>query len=538
MADNISSWNEQEEGAIRGQLGTVLESALFAHAERLGRFLKFVVDETLDGRADRLNQYVIALDVFDRDETFDPSIDAIVRVEAGRLRSKLLEYYDELGRDDPIRIELPKRSYAATFRHQSGRDDARAAADEEFGREVVSRDKATESTKMTEPTIAVLPFVNMSPDPDQEYFADGVTEDLITDLSKLPGITVISRHSTFTYKGTTVTVQQVCEELGANLVLEGSVRKVGDKVRITAQLIEGSSGRHLWAQRYDRGLENIFEIQDEVNEKIVMACSVQLSEGERQNVQRRGTEVIDAYDYVLRGMKETQANTMEGSARARYCFESALELDPNYAAAYARLALNYIFRWIQDWNKSKEDSIDRGLEFALKAVAIDSQLAMAHAALCWAYLWQGEHDKAIAEGRLAIDLDPDDVLALERLAMSMIFSGDAELSLPLIEKAKRLNPNFTYDFVHGVAMFMMSNYGEAIGDTQRSFDLSPQFVPAGLYLAASYALAGNQSEAEAAVAKIRQANPSYQLADGFLAQFKILEDRERFMGGLRQAGLS
>jgi len=538
MAGNISSWSEQQESAIRDQLSTVLESALFTHAERLGRFLKFVVDETLVGRADRLNQYAIAIDVFDRDETFDPSIDAIVRVEAGRLRSKLLEYYAELGRDDSIRIELPKRSYATTFRQQSGSDDSKSAADAEFDHEVFSRDDVAGTTKLTDPTIAVLPFVNMSPDPEQEYFADGVTEDLITDLSRLPGIAVISRHSTFTYKGAAVTPQQVCEELGANLVLEGSVRKIGNTVRITAQLIEGSSGHHLWAQRYDRDLENIFEIQDEVNRKIVSACSLQLSDGERQKLERRGTEVIDAYDYVLRGMKETQANTMEGTARARYCFESALELDPDYATAYARLALNYIFRWIQDWSKSKEDSIDKGLEFALKAVAIDSQLAMAHAALCWAYLWQGEHDKAIAEGRLAIDLDPDDVLALERLAMSMIFSGDAELSLPLIEKARRLNPNFTYDFVHGVAMFMMSNYGEAIEDTQRSFSLSPHFVPAGLYLAASHALTGNQSEAAAAVAKIRQFSPSYQLRDGFLTQFKNSEDRERFISGLRQAGLS
>ena len=538
MAENISSWSEQEEGAIRDQLNTVLESALFAHAERLARFLKFVVDETLDGHADGLNQYAIAQDVFDRDENFDPAIDAIVRVEAGRLRSKLLEYYDELGRDDPIRIELPKRSYAAAFQHQSGKDDSRLAADAEFDREVFSQEDPTRTTKLVEPTIAVLPFVNLSPDPEQEYFADGVTEDLITDLSKLGGIAVISRHSTFTYKGTAASVQQVCEELGANLVLEGSVRKVGNKVRITAQLIEGSSGQHLWAQRYDRDLENIFEIQDEVNQKIVSACSLQLSDGDRQRMKRRGTEVMDAYDYVLRGMKETQANTMEGSARARYCFESALELDPNYAAAFARLALNYIFRWIQDWSKSKDDSLDKGLEFAIKAVAIDSQLAMAHAALSWAYLWHGEHDKAITEGRLATDLDPDDVLAVERLAMSMIFSGDAELGLPLIEKARRLNPNFTYDFVHGLAMFMMSNYVEAIEDTQRAFDLSPNFVPAGLYLAASHALVGNQGEAEAAIAKIRQFSPSYQLSRGFLTQFKNPEDRERFIGGLRQAGLT
>jgi len=538
MADGITGWSEHEAGAIRDQLSRVLESALFVHAERLGRFLKFVVDETLDGRADHLNQYAVAIDVFDRDESFDPAIDAIVRVEAGRLRSKLLEYYDELGRDDPIRIELPKRSYAATFRHQTGRDDARSAADEEFGREGFSGDSPTITMQLSEPTIAVLPFVNMSPDPEQEYFADGVTEDLITDISKLPGIAVISRHSTFTYKGVAVTTQQVCEELGANLVLEGSVRKVANTVRITAQLIEGSSGKHLWAQRYDRDFEKIFDIQDEVNQKIVSACRLQFSDGQRQKLNRRETDVIGAYDYVLRGMKETQANTMEGTARARYCFESALELDPNYAAAYARLALNYIFRWIQGWSESAEDSLNKGLEVALRAVAIDGQLAIAHAALSWAYLWHGEHDKAIAEGRLAIDLDPDDVLALERLAFSTIFAGDAKSSLPLIEKARRLNPNHTYDFAHGVAMFMLSKYSEAIEGLTSSFDLSPDFVPAGLYLAASHALAGNQSEAEATVAKIERVSPLHRLTAGFLTQFKNCEDRERFVGGLRQAGLS
>ena len=538
MANNTGNWSEQEEGAIRDQLNTVLNSVLFTHAERLGRFLKFVVDETLEGRADRLNQFAIAIDVFDRDETFDPSIDAIVRVEAGRLRSRLIEYYAELGRDDPIRIELPKRSYAATFQRPSGSDAENPAAQAIFERKIFSRDDLNKSTNLSEPIIAILPFVNMSPDPEQEYFADGVTEDLITDVSNLPGISVISRQSTFAYKGVTATVQQVCEELGANLVLEGSVRKVGNKVRITAQLIEGSNGHHLWAERYDRDFENIFDIQDEVSQKIVSACSLQLSDSEYRKLERRGTDVIDAYDYVLRGMKESQTNTMEGSARARYCFESALKLDPDYAAAYARLALNYIFRWIQRWNISASESIDKGLELALKAVAVDGQLALAHAALCWAYLWRGEHDKAIAEGRLAIELDPDEVVALERLALILSFAGDAESSLPLIDRARLLNPNHAYEFPRGVAMFMMSNYAGAIEMLQTSFELNPTFIPSGLYLAASHALVGNQREAEATVASILQVSPGYQLGNEFLTQFKNPEDRERLVDGLRQAGLS
>ena len=538
MTENISGGSKQEKRAIREQLSAVRNSALFAHADRLARFLNFVVDETLDGRGDRLNQYAIAMDVFDRDETFDPSIDAIVRVEAGRLRSKLLEYYAELGRDDPIRIELPKRSYAAKFHKRSGGDLSNTAVATEFDREKYPRDGLNQTTQQTEPTIAVLPFVNMSPDPDQEYFADGVTEDLITDLSQIEGIAVISRQSTFVYKGVVISTQQVCKELGANLVLEGSVRKIGDKVRITAQLIEGSTGHHLWAQRYDRDFENIFDIQDEVNQKIVSACSLQLSDSERRKLKRRGTDVIDAYDYLLRGMKEAQSNTMESSARARYCFESALELDPDYAAAYARLAINYIFRWIQNWSESKKESLDKGLELALKAVAVDGQLALAHAALCWAYVWQGEHDSAIAEGRLAIELDPDDVVALERLALGLIFAGDAETSLPLIDKARRLNPNHTYDFPRGVAMYMLSDFAAAIKMLRNSFELHPNFIPSGLYLAASYALAGNERKAAATAAEIKRINPAYRLADDHRTQFKNPEDRDRLIAALRQAGLS
>ena len=538
MGDAISSWNDREEVTIRDQLDIILKSLLFAHAERLGRFLKFVVEETLEGRAERLNQFAIAIEVFDRDETFDPSIDAIVRVEAGRLRSKLIEYYAEPGRDDPIRIELPKRSYMATFQRQSGGNALNSHADEKFEQEIFSRDNLNKTTNLTEPTIAILPFVNMSPDPEQEYFADGVTEDLITDLSRLDGISVISRQSTFAYKGSAINVQKVCEQLGANLVLEGSVRKLGNMVRITAQLIDGSNGQHLWAQRYDRNYENIFDIQDEVNQKIISACSLRLSDSELQKLDQRGTEVIDAHDYVLRGMKETQANTMEGSARARYCFERALELDPDYAAAHARLALNYIFRWIFRWNISRAESLDKGLELALKAVAADSQLALAQAALCWAYLWQGEHNKAIAAGQLAIELDSGDVVALERLALSMIWAGNPEPALPLIDEARRLNPNHSYEFPRGVAMFMMSNYIEAIELLQSDFKLDPNFLPSGLYLAACHSLLGNETEAKATIVNVLQTRPGYQLGIEILTQFKYPEDRERFVAGLRQAGLA
>ena len=538
MVESTTGWSESEVQAIREQLKRTLGSQLFAHAERLCRFLEFVVDETLEGRSNRLNQFAIAIDVFDRDETFDPAVDAIVRVEAGRLRSKLLEYYDDPGRSDPVRILLPKRSYAADFRfqHESGKESvADAGGGNSEGQPAYGVVKVT---KLVNPVIAVLPFANLSGDADQEYFADGITEDLITDLSKLSGLAVIARHSTFSYKGKAVTVQQVCTELGANTVLEGSIRKGGNSVRITAQLIEGSTGQHLWAQRYDRDLGDIFELQDEVNQKIVSALAVQLSATESARFGRRETDVIDAYDYVLRGMKEAQDHSLEGSVRARYCFESALELDLGYATAYSRLALNYIYRWIYGGSTKRKDSVDVGFELASKAVALDDELALAHTALCWAHLWQGEHDKAISEGQLATTLDPGDVLALARLALSMIFSGDAESSLPLIDKAQRLNPGDTYDFIRGIAMFMLHRYEEAIKHLRAELDQSPNFIPAGMFLASSQALSGLESEAAATVVKILEINPGYRLSTDFRSQFKHHEDRERFVGGLRQAGLT
>ncbi|MBV1931700.1 MAG: hypothetical protein KUG71_08275 [Porticoccaceae bacterium] len=538
MVDESTNSRATEQQSKREQLARILDSSLFAHAQRLGRFLKFIVDETLAGRAERLNQYAIAIEVFDRDESFDPAIDAIVRVEAGRLRSKLLAYYSESGRDDPIRIEMPKRSYAVTFRHQDKDQSSAPARGETAAISQATDLKAPTLAPLSEPTIAVLPFINLSSDPEQGYFADGITEDLITDLSQLPEVAVISRQSTFAYKGKAVTVQQVCAELGANVVVEGSVRKSGDSVRITAQLIEGASGQHLWAQRYDRDLVNIFELQDEVNQKIVSALSLNLSVSEHGRFARRGTELVDAYDYVLRGMKEAEADTIEGFARARYCFEQALELDPNYATAYARLAMNAIYRWIAGWSNSRKESLDKGFELAGRAVSLDGKLALAHAALCWAYLWQGRHDQAISEGQIAIKCDPNDVVALERLSLCMIWAGEPEAALPLIEKAKRLNPTRTYHFPQGVAMFMLHQYDLAITLLEADLDNSPNFLPAALYLAASKGLASQDKNAASVVAAIKRIDPTYNLSRHVRTHFKNIEDQDRFMAGLERAGLS
>ena len=537
MAGKTNHWDDTDAESAREQLHRILGSALFVHAERLGRFLQFVVNETLEGRGDRLNQYAIAVEVFDRDETFDPTVDAIVRVEAGRLRSKLLEYYIEQGRNDAVRLLLPKRGYVAQFQFQT---ESSLLPAEAKGSASASKPAHSLSTvpQLVAPTIAVLPFINLSADPEQDYFADGITEDLITDLSQLSGLAVISRQSTFSYKGKNIMAQQVCDELGASVVVEGSVRKLGQRVRITAQLIEGASGQHLWAARYDRGLADIFGVQDEVNRQIVSALSLTLSVNESTNLAHHGTEQVDAYDYVLRGMKEADTDTMEGFVRARYCFERALELDPNYAAAYARLAMNSIYKWIAGWGGSHKETIDKGFELATRAVQLDDQLALAHAALCWALLWQGRHDEAIAAGQRAIQCKPNDVVALERLSLSMIWAGDPEPGFPLIEKASRLNPSRNYHFAKGVALFALCRYDEAIALFRLDLEQNPNFLPSALYMASINGLMGWEQEAEAMVELIQRISPAFSLLKDRGTHFKNPGDRHRFADGLKKAGLA
>jgi TolB-like protein len=523
-AKQQESQNMQEAAIaqVRQHLAQLLGSQSFIQADRLRRFLQYLVEHALSGATESLNQFSIAFEVFDRDASFDPTVDAIVRVEAGRLRSKLLEYYDDEGRDAPVRIAFPKRGYAVRFEFQpasSAEPEPQAAP-------------AVEPGGVSNPVIAVLPFANRSTDPEQEYFSDGITEDLITDLSQLPGLTVIARQSTFAYKGSAADAQQVSRELGADFIVEGSVRKVGQRIRINVQLLHGDSGQNIWAERFDREIDDIFALQDSVNRKIVVALKLQLTTAKRARLAHQGTEVIEAHDYVLRGMKETQALTREGSERARYCFESALQLDPNYATAYGRLSANAVYPWIVGWSTSRPETIDRGVELAQKAVALDGDNAYANATLCWALLWQERHDDAIAAGEMAISIDPNDVEALEHLAFALAWSNRGEEALKHLAKAQMLNPLHGYHFPSGVAYFMLGSYTPAVDALQNSIDANPRFLPAYLYLAASLSLLGRDDCARPVVATIKTLNPDYRPTDIRHPIFKYPEDSKRFTGAI------
>jgi adenylate cyclase len=328
------------------------------------------------------------------------------------------------------------------------------------------------------PSIAVLPFDNMSGDSEQEYFSDGITEDLITDLSKVSGLFVIARNSAFVYKWQAVDVAEVGQELGVRYVVEGSVRKANGRVRITAQLIDAATGGHVWADRYDRDLEDIFAVQDEVVGKIVTALAVELTEDEQENLVQDVTDDLEAYDYEKRGWWYKHQLTSEDNDQARRMFERAIELDPQLASAYAGLGFTHYEAWSQGWSQDP-GSLDRAYEMAQKAIALDDSYAGAHALLGWVYLWRNQHDLAIAQHEMAIALNPNEADHYGDLAQVLIFAGRPAEAVEWVEKAMQLRPRYPvqYPFTLGFAYLFLERYDEAIAALQEAITLNPFFLP-------------------------------------------------------------
>jgi adenylate cyclase len=358
------------------------------------------------------------------------------------------------------------------------------------------------------PSLAVLPFANLSKDPTQEYFSDGVTEDLITGLSKVSGLFVIARNSVFTYKGTPVKVREVGRDLGVRYVLEGGVQRAGSRVRITAQLVDATTGYHIWAERYDREVNDIFALQDEVTQHIVRAMAVKLTEAEKARPGRAPTGVLEAYDLVLRGHEERKRATREGNAEARRLFVKALDLDPDYAAAYAGLSWTHLQSWQFLWSADREN-LERARELAERAMALDSTLVDAYHLLGQIFLWRKEHDRAIAQAERAVAVAPNDADSYETLAEILGWSGRAEESIRVIRHAMRLNPRYPYFYLWtlGHALYLTERRQEALETFGKIVQLNPNFVAAYAYQAVVLSELGQLKAARAAWAKAGHISP-------------------------------
>jgi adenylate cyclase len=363
------------------------------------------------------------------------------------------------------------------------------------------------------PSIAVLPFANLSRDPAQEYFSDGVTEDLITALSKVAGLFVIARNSVFTYKGKAVKVRDVGRDLGVRYVLEGSVQRAADRVRITAQLVDAKTGYHLWAERYDREVRDIFALQDEVTQHIVQALAVKVTEAEKGGIVRAPTGVLEAYDLVLRGGDERRRTTRESNAEARRLFVRALDLDPNYAAAYAGLGWTHLQSWQFLW--SDRESLQRARELGERAVALDNTLSDGYRLLGQIYLWQKEHDRAIAQAERSMALAPNNADSYETLAEILSWSGRPEESLRIIRQAMRLNPHypFFYLWTLGHASYLTERRQDALDAFAKLLQQNPNFIPAHAYRAVVLMELGREKEAREAWGKASVISPGASMSN-------------------------
>ena len=389
------------------------------------------------------------------------------------------------------------------------------------------------------PSIAVLPFVNMSGDPKQEYFSDGITEDLITDLSKVSGLFIIARNSVFQYKGKPVDVKNIGRELGVRYLLEGSVRRAEGKVRINAQLIDATTGGHLWAERYDRDLRDIFALQDEVTQRIVTALLVKLTEDEQERVVGKGTDSLEAYDCSLRGLDYFYRFTKEANAQARVMFERAIDLDPEYALAYSWLGFTHWMEWAFGWSQDPQ-SLEQAFELAQRATSLDDSVFAAHSLLGKVHLWKKQHDQAIAELEKTIALNPNYADGLAGLGEILCFAGRAEEAIAVLEKAIRLNPIPPVWYFHslGHAYFLTGHYRKGITALKRVLNRNPNFWPARIYLAGSYVGLGQEEEAHAEAAEVLRINPNFSLeAGGQRLPYKDQAVLERLGDILRKAGL-
>ncbi len=505
--------------SIRTQLRKILSSRTFARSERLARFLTFTVEQTLAGRGEDLKEFVIGVEVFDKNEKYDPRMDPIVRVEARRLREKLRKYYQTDGLEDPVRIEFPTGGYAPLLQHK---DEATAPASQQ---------------PTPESAIAVLPFANLSSDQENEYFSDGLTEELINALTKVEGLRVVAWSSSSQLKGKARDLQRIAEELRVRTVLEGSVRRTADRLRITAQLVDATTGHYLWSETYERPLRDIFAIEDEISSSIVGALRIKLTGPAGRPRVTRYTENLQAYHLYLKGRFYWNKRREEDLYKALGFFEQAIEVDRNYAPAYGGIADAYIM--LGEYGSAPAQGImEKGRTAACRALEIDPRLAEAHVSLgSVSGLYEWNWREAEQHFRRAIELNPSYPTAhhwygYDYLApMARIPEALAE-----IERAHHLDPlSLIITTSVGTLYDIARQFERAREYYDKVLEMEPRFVRAHLSAGRSFLHQNRCAEAIAMFEKARELMPSSPVPLALLAHAYNVSGARAEADRLRQA---
>jgi len=484
--------------SVRAQCEKILASSGFAGSERLSRFLRFIVEQALQGN--QLKETLVGMEVFGRKPSYDPRLDGVVRVEAVKLRARLKEYYDAEGVHDPVRIDLPKGGYVPCFeaqgspplelrvrpqRHRWWTDwrgivlrlallalilIAGYAINKRHPRPV-SRDAAS--------SIAVLPFVNLSSEKENEYFSDGLTDDLISALTKVQGLRVVARSSAFQFKGKSPDIRTVGRQLNVATVLEGSVQKSGDRLRITAQLSSVADGYHLWSETYDRQLQDVFAVQDEISRAIVRALEVRVA-GDRGRLVTSSTQDLDAYNLYLQGRFHLNKWRPEGARKGIQYFERAIAKDPGYAPAQAGLADCHTWLGVFGWSPARE-AMPQARAAANRALQLDETLAAAHISLGYVKaLYDWDWPGAGREFKRALELSPGDPDAHFAYSLTYLAPlGRLDEALTEIQRALDLDPLSPYKITAAGTIYLeRREFDRAVEQYKKAIELDPAFFHA------------------------------------------------------------
>ena len=430
--------------------------------------------------------------------------------------------WEDIGAQAVKNISKPVRVYQARF--ETGRGE---------------RSTATAALSLPDkPSIAVLPFVNMSGDSEQKYFSDGVTEDIITELSRFRELFVIARNSSFSYKGKAVKVQDIATDLGVRYVLEGSVRAARDQIRVTAQLIDAETGHHIWSERYIREITDLFALQDEIAQTVAGTVAGRLKLTAEDRAERKPIESLEAYDYALRG-QSIIADTRENNIRARQAYEKAIELDPIFTRAYAGLALSYVIEWFNYWGDPVDPPLDHALEYAAKAVSLDNTDSKAQLMLGLVYEEKGEYEEAKVHLERALELNPNDADAFVFMGVFLQTTGKPREARDSYLKAMRLNPYYPawYDWKLGSAYYAMRQHENALIPLKKALNRNPKLRHARLTLAATYVQLDRIEEARRQVNNLLADHPDASIKQELQWQFTSVEERENWLELLRRAGL-
>ena len=568
-----------QEPDVRAALERILGSVEFARSKRVGSFLRFVVEETLADRGDRLKAFSIAREVYGRDETFDPRTDTIVRVEAGRLRRRLVKYYETMGQNDPVRIDIPKGGYTPAFHWNNGvssnkkiKAPASPPASVRPNRNsfiligalvftiflafagwivFVENWQAVSSTpdltridagESSTAFLVVLPLVTLANDDREDRMAAGLVEAIITDLAKLTGLSVMAHASLLNLDSRSPDLDTLRREFGATHALRGSLEHEGEQIRVNVQLVDITSGTTIWADRLDSEDRNLLDLQDVLSERIVKHLTIQISPEENALLKRRRShnpEALALYRQAL--VLLMPPNDMERIITARNIFQRVIEIDPGFGGGYAGKAFSHSITVLFFKTTAPEIELEKGINLALKAIETDPEFGMGYVTLAFAYAMSGRQDEALSNARRAISVQPGDAFTRFVYGLCLTLFGNPREAMIHLSEAIRLDPvepRTPYRNVLGIAYYLSGDYSAATALLEKNLRMGGPTGPhMDIFRASAYAELGQEENAKSIIGDLIRSYPKFPVSNWLALWLKSSDDYSRTIENLHRLGL-